>query len=237
MKHRFALDSSILGNLATRQPSGQVLARLGEHARECAIPAPAWAELLAGARGLPEPQRGAFESFLWDVLFRCFAVLPYDRAAAEWHAVEADRAAREGRRLSFIDGAIASIAVVNNLSLVTLEPDFYLGFGGLRTAAWIPPTPVILAESLSETFPVPDPGLLDSDPLGRVDEQDDDARGDFSSQDRPFRPLEHLELSALEADEGEPVPSVDESPAWVVGLDLENPDATEDELTTPRKTE
>jgi tRNA(fMet)-specific endonuclease VapC len=46
-------------------------------------------------------------------------VLPYDGAAARWHARERARLAKLGRPAPFADGQVAAIAAVNQLVLVT----------------------------------------------------------------------------------------------------------------------
>jgi tRNA(fMet)-specific endonuclease VapC len=63
-------------------------------------------------------------------------ILPYDEAAAEWHAMERARLAALGRTLPFVDGQIAAIAQTNNLVLVTANAVDFRDFAGLTIEDW-----------------------------------------------------------------------------------------------------
>jgi tRNA(fMet)-specific endonuclease VapC len=63
-------------------------------------------------------------------------VLPYDREAALWHSEERARLTSQERTPPFIDGQIAAIAVVNNLTLVTRNTDDFVDFAGLTVENW-----------------------------------------------------------------------------------------------------
>lgn len=66
-----------------------------------------------------------------------FPVLPYDEAAAEWHAGERARLARAGKPSPFVDGQIAAIAVVNGLTLVTQNVRDFIHYAGIRIESWV----------------------------------------------------------------------------------------------------
>lgn len=65
-----------------------------------------------------------------------FDLLPYDEAAAQWHAEERGRLQRIGKPAPFADGQIASIAAVNDLTVVTLNRADFANFKGLRIKSW-----------------------------------------------------------------------------------------------------
>jgi tRNA(fMet)-specific endonuclease VapC len=67
---------------------------------------------------------------------RCAGVAVYDEAAAEWHAVERARLGKAGHMPPFVDGQIAAIAAVNNLTLITQNARDFERFEGLRVEAW-----------------------------------------------------------------------------------------------------
>jgi tRNA(fMet)-specific endonuclease VapC len=69
-------------------------------------------------------------------LQRRFPVLPYDQAAADWHASERARLERIGRVPPYQDGQIAAIAVTRRLTLVTRNVRDFLGFTDLRVESW-----------------------------------------------------------------------------------------------------
>ncbi len=65
-----------------------------------------------------------------------FAVLSYDRNAAEWHARERARLAATGKTPAFVDGQIAAIACTQKLTLVTRNTSDFSGFDGLKVENW-----------------------------------------------------------------------------------------------------
>ncbi len=76
------------------------------------------------------------ESYLDHVVLASFPVLPYNREAADWHALERARLGALGRTPPFVDGQIASIAYINDLVLVTSNTGDFEHFGGLRVESW-----------------------------------------------------------------------------------------------------
>lgn len=85
---------------------------------------------------LPESKRKAQ---LWDYIQDSILILPvlaYDLKAAEYHAQERARLVKIGLTPAFIDGQIASIAVRNNLILVTNNVADFNYFDGLVIENW-----------------------------------------------------------------------------------------------------
>ena len=137
MSLRFLLDTNIVSEPLRQQPSPKVLARLQRHSAEIAIPALVWHELWFGCQRLPpSARRAAIEAYLNDVVAVTMPILPYDEHAAEWHAGERARLAALGQTPPFVDGQIAAVAHVNELSLVTLNAPDYRGFAALRITNW-----------------------------------------------------------------------------------------------------
>jgi len=135
---RYALDTNIVSAACRSHPSGGLLKRLDRHSSEIAIPSPVWHELRYGVFLLePSRRRESLERFLWDVLLATFPLLPYDKPAADWHALERARLARLGRPTPFVDGQIAAIARVHDLILVTDNLRDFRRFSALRLANWI----------------------------------------------------------------------------------------------------
>ena len=66
-----------------------------------------------------------------------FPILDYDRAAAEWHGQERVRLEAAGKTPPFVDGQIAAIAYVNDLTLVTANKLDFRGIKGLRVEGWV----------------------------------------------------------------------------------------------------
>jgi tRNA(fMet)-specific endonuclease VapC len=92
--------------------------------------------LLWGGRLSPSAKRRAIEAYLEDAVRAALPILPYDEAAATWHARERARLGRRGRTLSAADGQIAAIARVNELTLVTANTRDFRRFEGLKIENW-----------------------------------------------------------------------------------------------------
>ncbi len=138
MTLRYLLDTVVVAEPIARRPDDALLRRLRSKAPECAIAAPVWQELLLAAEALPAGSDGRIllERYLQEVVRRSFPILPYDDAAAAWHARETARRARAGSRLSRADGEIAAIAVTAGLALITTSPKDFAGVPGLRVESW-----------------------------------------------------------------------------------------------------
>lgn len=111
--------------------------KLEKHQNEIATAAIVWHELQFGCRRLPASRKRALiEAYLEGVVARNIEILPYDRAAADWHAVERVRLAAAGNPPAFADGQIAAIAKVHNLVLVTRNVADFKSFAGLKVQNW-----------------------------------------------------------------------------------------------------
>ena len=137
MTARFLLDTNIVSSPISKQPNPSVLRKLEEHGHECAIAAPVWHELTFGCQRLPRgKRRNAVEAYLQDVVLASLGVLPYDEDAARWHGIERARLEGLGRPAPFVDGQIAAIAYVNQLTLVTINVKDFTRFKGVEVENW-----------------------------------------------------------------------------------------------------
>jgi tRNA(fMet)-specific endonuclease VapC len=99
--------------------------------------APAFSESSFGCLRLPpSPRRTQIQLSIHDVVLATMPVLPYDPAAAEWHAAERARLTATGRTPPFVDGQIAAIAVTRGLILVTANVADFQHFAGLTVVDW-----------------------------------------------------------------------------------------------------
>ena len=134
---QYLLDTTIVSNPAARTPDPRLLARLESVGPDCAIAAPVWHELIFGCQRLPRgKRRQALESYLVDVVQASFPILPYDEAAASWHAMERARLERAGKAAPHVDGQIAAVAHQAGLTLVTLNAKDFKHFKGLNVVDW-----------------------------------------------------------------------------------------------------
>ena len=128
---KYLLDTNVVSEPLRPRPTAGVMRRLREHDGEMAIPAPVWHELRFDGARLPPSRR-----YLENVVLASFPVIDYNRAAADWHATERARLSAVGKKPPFVDGQIAAIAFVNNLTLVTLNTRDFAEFDGLRVLNW-----------------------------------------------------------------------------------------------------
>lgn len=140
MTLRYLLDTNVVSVPVWKEPDSRIVDRLNAAGPACAIPAPVWHELTFGCSRLPKgKRRSALEAYLRDVVRASFPILPYDEAAAAWHALERARLESEGRNTPFVDGQIAAIAQVQGLTLVTANDRDFTAFTSLRLENWSTP--------------------------------------------------------------------------------------------------
>jgi tRNA(fMet)-specific endonuclease VapC len=134
---RYLLDTNVLSEVSKPTPDAGVLKRFRRHELHVATASLVWNELLFGCHRLPSSKRrDALRAFVDHVLRPSLPVLPYDMAAAEWHALERVRLEKAGTPRPFIDGQIAAIAHVNGLVLVTANVKDFRFFHGLTMEDW-----------------------------------------------------------------------------------------------------
>ncbi len=136
MELRYLLDTNILSEPMRPAPDPGVLRRLVETGDAAATGAPAWHESEYGLARLPRGRRKRASVAIVAGLAGVLVVLPYDRAAARWHAHERARLDSKGRSPPFVDGQLAAIAVVNGLVLVTRNVRDFAPFTGLVVESW-----------------------------------------------------------------------------------------------------
>jgi tRNA(fMet)-specific endonuclease VapC len=132
----YLLDTNVISEPLRSKPNPRLLQRLQEHRQEIAIASVVWHELWFGCYRLPpSAKRTAVETYLNDVV-ALIPVLPYDEKAAHWHAAERARLTSLGKTPPFADGQIASVASVNDLSLVTVNLSDYTHFQEVQVISW-----------------------------------------------------------------------------------------------------
>ena len=131
----YLLDTNVVSESMRVEPDRRLDSRVRMHEAICVMAAPSIEELAFGIARLPASDRRDFLQRALDGALERFIVLPYDTAAALWLGREQARLAAIGRPLARIDGQIAAIAVINNLTLITRDRDFGR-FADLRTENW-----------------------------------------------------------------------------------------------------
>lgn len=137
MSLRFLLDTNIVSEPLRPEPRPGVLRALERYQGEIALAAPVWHELRFGLERLPaSKRRQALEHYLLEIVLPAFPLLPYDQAAAEWHARERARLIGVGKTPPHVDGQIASICIANGLALVTRNRKDFESFRDLEVVDW-----------------------------------------------------------------------------------------------------
>lgn len=137
MTIRYLLDTNVLSELSKPAPNGGILRRFRRHILHVATASPVWNELRFGTmRFPPSRRRETLVAYLDNVIRATLPILPYDAAAAEWHAEERVRLQAAGTTAPFVDGQIAAIAHMNDLVLVTSNIKDYSSFHELAFEDW-----------------------------------------------------------------------------------------------------
>lgn len=131
------LDSNILSEPAKNQPNLSVMQQLKKHDGSYATTAIVWHEMHYGCELLPDSKRKIqLQSYLAMLSRNGLIVLPYDQCAAECYAKERARLQVNGLTCAYADGEIASIAISQNLILVTRNISDFKNFQGLTLQNW-----------------------------------------------------------------------------------------------------
>lgn len=138
MSLRFLLDTNAVSEPIRPAPNRRLLNRLSMHTGAMGIAAPTWHELRFGCERLPvSRRRELIEDYLANVVAVEFPILPYDEAAAAWHARDRVRLLALGRTPAFVDSQIAAIASTQGLTLVTANLTDFVDFEDLQAESWL----------------------------------------------------------------------------------------------------
>lgn len=116
----YLLDTNIISELGKMRPNQEVIKKVAEHKSQCAIPSTTWNELLFGLLNMPDGKNKEFYwKFIVDYIQSEFQIIPYDNHAAWIQAGLRSRLQKAGTTQEFEDTQIASIAISNQMILVT----------------------------------------------------------------------------------------------------------------------
>lgn len=137
MAAQFLLDTNVLSEPLKPRPNQNVLDRLLANDNALAVATIAYHEIVFGYLDLPDSKRKrAIEAYVRQEIEKNLLILPYDQAAARWHAMERARLKQMGKTPPFLDGQIAAIAATNNLILVTRNTSDFKDFQDLQMTNW-----------------------------------------------------------------------------------------------------
>lgn len=120
VKPIYLLDTNILSEPTKPVPNKFVLDKLNREGVRCTMSAITYHELFYGIQLIQnEKQKLYLERYLFNVVKPLFPILNYDGQAAEIHSVIRGKLKSLGKTIPDLDAQIASIAIANNLILVT----------------------------------------------------------------------------------------------------------------------
>jgi len=134
---RFLLDTDALSEPLKPKPHPGFMRKIHLHTGGLAIASTTWHEALFGLHRMSAGKRQQeVRDYLFDVVGASVPILPYDDAAAEWHAQERGRLAGLGHAAPFADGQVAAVAKVQGLVLVTANVKDFARFEGITVENW-----------------------------------------------------------------------------------------------------
>ena len=120
MKNIYLLDTNVISEVTHPSPNEKIISNLELHHGTCAISSVTWFELLKGVGLLEEgSKKQKLITFLFDYVQSSFEIIPYDLHAANINARLVAKLMPMGKLTPILDTQIASIAIANNMILVT----------------------------------------------------------------------------------------------------------------------
>lgn len=120
MKKIFLLDTSIISESFYKTPDPKVINKIDENENHSAISSITWNELLYGSQIMPESKRKDWlYSRLIDEVQKTFPILNFDSHCAWILSDLRSRLKKSGMAVDYADLQIASIAIANQMILVT----------------------------------------------------------------------------------------------------------------------
>lgn len=134
---KYLLDTNILSEPAKFQPSQNVMQQLNQYAGQYCTAVTVWHELCYGVERMADSKRKAsLIAYLKSLELGGLVILPYEKKAGVWLAEQRGRLSKRGVTLPVVDGEIASIAFINQLTLVTRNVDDFANYDGLLIQNW-----------------------------------------------------------------------------------------------------
>ena len=137
MKLKYLIDTNILSEPLKKQPDSKVVRRLLDHVNQIATAAPVIYEMVQGAMCLPESKkRTRILRYLNEFVYPNLSILPYETQAAKLHGELQAKLVSTGKTAPMIDGQIAAIAQLHQLTLVTRNTVDFKNFSELKIENW-----------------------------------------------------------------------------------------------------
>ena len=137
MNAHYLLDTNIISEPLKAVPYQSVLDSIKINEGKTVLCSPVLHELLYGMERLPESKKKALIlTYINTVIIPSLPVLPYASEAAAIHARLRANLEAKGQTMSYVDSQIASIAMANNLTLVTRNIKDFENIEDLKIENW-----------------------------------------------------------------------------------------------------
>lgn len=120
MKKFYLLDTNVISEIRKPSPNQNVVLKFMKNKNVSDISAITWAESLTGLKRMPEgKKKEALSTFYNEIIYEQFEIIPFDQHAATIYSDLYPKLESIGKLPSEFDLQIASIAIANNMILVT----------------------------------------------------------------------------------------------------------------------
>jgi len=137
MNAQYLLDTNIISEPLKAVPDQRVIDSMKINEWKTALCSPVLHELRYGMERLPESKKKELIlAYIDTVIIPSLPILPYGTEAAVIHAEFRVKLEAKGQTSGYIDSQIASIAMANNLILVTRNVKDFENIEGLKVENW-----------------------------------------------------------------------------------------------------
>jgi len=120
MKKFYLLDTNVISEIRKPSPNQNVVLKFMKNKNFSDISAITWAESLTGLKRMPEgKKKEALSTFYNEIIYEQFEIIPFDQHAATIYSDLYPKLESIGKLPTEFDLQIASIAIANNMILVT----------------------------------------------------------------------------------------------------------------------
>ena len=137
MKKYYLLDTNIISEVLKPNPNKEVMINLEARTHLSCISAITWAELLYGVLIMPKgKKKNKLQDYYFNHLNGTFEQIPFDEHAANIYPKLLAQYRKRGGNLPYHDLQTASIAIANNMILVTRNIKDFEPIPGIMLENW-----------------------------------------------------------------------------------------------------
>ncbi|WP_227429009.1 type II toxin-antitoxin system VapC family toxin [Psychrobacter sp. I-STPA6b] len=132
----YVLDTNTFSEVIRQCPNTNVLRKFKEHQSRIYLASIVWHELMYGTLIMANgKKRQGLAQFFYNEVAK-FPILNYTKNCADIHASIRANAKQTGTPVAFVDSQIASVAMANDMILVTRNTKDFTMIDGLKLENW-----------------------------------------------------------------------------------------------------